>query len=115
MPLDVFVPPRQVTVDSGADVTLRVNVAKFGDGYSQRSEDGLNAEDQAFRGVCVGLTIAQADNLFNFLRSHSAVPFLWNIPLDSVQRKWIATSYSRGYHGGCRQNVNFTLTEVFDL
>jgi phage-related protein len=116
MPLDVFIPPRKVTVPgSGVDSAPRVNSAKFGDGYSQRSGDGLNDVDDTFSGQCSMLTAAQASTLVGFFKAHTSTPFLWTPPLTGVQSKWIATSWSQPYGGSGKLNVSFKLEKVFDL
>ena len=113
--LDTFVPPRKVTTGSSADSVARVNEAKFGDGYSQRSSDGLNADDQTFSGICSGIKADAADALIAFLQAHKFTPFLWAVPLDPVTRKWVYKRHSRAYLGSGLQAISFTLQEVFDL
>lgn len=115
MSLDVLVLPGRMTPGAGAEETPRVNVAKFGDGYSQRSRDGLNATDMTFTGQCPLLTPTKAEALLAFFRAHAATPFLWALPLEVTQRKWIATQWSRSYVNVSRRAVSFTFTEVFDL
>jgi len=53
--------------------------------------------------------------LIAFFKAHIAIPFLWTLPYDTVQRKWIASKWSASYPVTGKQSISFTLTEVFDL
>lgn len=115
MALDTFTPPRKVSTQSTVEEAPRVNSVVFGDGYSQRSQDGLNASNETFSGQCNGLTKTQADTVIAFFRGHTVSAFLWNMPIDSVQRKFIAAKWSRAFMGSGLQSISFTFQEVFDL
>lgn len=115
MPLDVFEPALNPSTPSTKDVNPRVNTAKFGDGYSQRSEDGLNSSEETFQAQWQSLRSSDADTMEAFFRAHKSTPFLWTVPLESVQRKWVAAKWSRGYVGGDTVSLSATFTEVFDL
>jgi phage-related protein len=98
-----------------ADTSPRVNTAKFGDGYSQRSGDGLNADQQTFAGQFVPVSPSIAASIVAFFRDHKSTAFRWTLPCDSVERKWIASKWSVSYPVTGRQAISFTFTEVFDL
>jgi phage-related protein len=115
MALDRLVLPGRLAVGPVSDTAPRVNKAQFGDGYSQRSGDGLNADPQTFSGTVVNLSPAKAADLVNFLRAHKVVPFVWSLPMKNVDRKWTATKWSESFTASNRSAVSFTLTEVFDL
>ena len=115
MPLDVFVPPIGPSTPSGKNVTPRKKEAQFGDGYSQRGGDGLNALPQTFQAQWQSLHSNQADDIEAFFGVHTSTPFLWTLPLEAVQRKWIALSWSRGYVSADTVSLNANLKEVFDL
>jgi phage-related protein len=115
MPLDTFVPPRKVAAGGSIDTSPRINAAMFGDGYSQRSQDGLNDDNETFSGQCMSLTKPQVDDLIAFFKAHKVTPFLWVPPLEDVSVKWTATKWSRAYAGSGLRHVSFTFTKVFDL
>lgn len=115
MPLDVFAPPLAPSTPSSRPVKPRVNEVAFGDGYSQRSGDGLNALPQTFQAQWSVVSSAEADTIEAFFGSHIRTPFLWAVPLESVQRKWLAVDWSRGYVGGDLVSLSANLKEVFDL
>jgi phage-related protein len=96
-------------------VKARVNAAQFGDGYSQRSEDGLNAAPRSYQAVWSTLLSTDADMIQAFLEAHKATPFLWTPPLETIQRKWTFSTSQRGYVGGPTVSLTASLSEVFDL
>lgn len=115
MALDVFDPPRAPGPQSARATQPRVNVARFGDGYSQRSEDGLNATPRTMQPKWASLTVENAEEIENFLDAHRSAAFLWTPPLESVARKWRCVGHSRGYPGGEVVSLSANLEEVFDL
>ncbi len=116
MPLDTFAPTFNPSRDSTQlEVDRRVNKAQFGDGYSQRSGDGLNASPRIFNASWSSLQTAEADTLEAFFDAHKVTPFLWTLPLESVERKWTAGKSRRGYLGGSVVSFSCPLEEVFDL
>ena len=115
MSLDVFSPPSDPAVSSARQAKSRIKSAQFGDGYSQRSSDGLNAVTRAFSAQWASIPSTDADTIEAFLEAHTSTAFLWTPPLDSVQRKWIAGDWSRSYVAGDLVSLSANLTEVFDL
>lgn len=115
MPLDVFAPVLNPSTTSTRAVRARVNSAQFGDGYSQRSMDGLNTTPRTYNANWTGMASTDADTIEAFFAAHTVTPFLWQPPLDTVQRKWIAGNWSRGYPGGDSASLTATFVEVFDL
>ena len=115
MPADIFVPPREPSPTSTRAVRPRVNEAAFGDGYSQRSGDGLNATPRTMQVQWAVLSAAQADVIESFFETHTRSAFLWAVPLEAVQRKWLAVDWSRGYIGADLVSLSANLKEVFDL
>jgi phage-related protein len=114
--LDTFAPTFQPSKDSTQRVVKRrVNTAQFGDGYSQRSGDGLNASPRLFTAAWAALRSTEADIYEAFFDAHKSTPFLWTPPLETVQRKWIAGDSTQGYLGGSTVSLSCPLTEVFDL
>jgi phage-related protein len=116
--MDVFSP----AVDPSANGTTRttnaaVNIAQFGDGYSQRAKDGLNAVSRQVALQWSRLTQEEAADLDSFFESKGgSEAFLYQIPGDSVQRAWITSGpWRNGYEYGTAGSFSVTLQEVFDL
>ncbi|MGR4927268.1 phage tail protein [Bradyrhizobium sp. CAR08] len=116
MALDVFTPIHNPSKEgTRRAVKRRVNTAQFGDGYSQRSGDGLNASPRTFTASWSALAAAEAQVYEDFFDAHKSTPFLWTPPLEVAQRKWIAGDSDQGYLGGSTVSLTCTLTEVFDV
>lgn len=115
MPLDLFEPPLNPAPQSNRPVKPRVNVAQFGDGYSQRGGDGLNASSRSFQAQWPTLTVEQQEAIEAFFEQHTSTAFRWTPPLTSIERKWIASDWTPGYVQGDLVSLSATLTEVFDL
>lgn len=116
MPLDVFAPTHQPsTQGTQRTAKRRINTAQFGDGYGQRSSDGLNASPRTYTAAWQALTKAEADTYEAFFDAHKSTPFLWTPPLETIQRKWIAGDSTENYLGGGKVSYSCPLTEVFDL
>lgn len=115
MAFDTFVPPANPSLQTTRGVKPRINVAQFGDGYSQRSQDGLNAAPRSYSAVWEALLSTDADTIEAFFEAHMVTPFLWTPPLETIQRKWLPTDWSRGYLGGSSVSLTATLAEQFDL
>jgi phage-related protein len=115
MPLDLFLPPIAPAPQSARPVKPRVNEAVFGDGYSQRSEDGLNTVNRTFQAQWPLLTIEQQEAIEDFLELHTSIAFRWTPPLQSIERKWVAVDWTPGYAGADIVSLSANLKEVFDL
>jgi phage-related protein len=117
VPLDVFAPSTNPSNDGTQRATKRrVNAAQFGDGYSQRSGDGLNVSPRTISAQWSMLDQAEAENYEAFFDAHAATPFLWAPPGETLQRKWTAGDSTVGYvpvDGAV--SLSCPLTEVFDL
>lgn len=116
MPLDTFNPTFQPAPDQTQRVVKRrVNSAQFGDGYSQRSSDGLNTSLRTYTAAWASLDSTEADIYEVFFDAHQATAFLWTPPLETVQRKWIAGDSTQNYLGASTVSFSCPLSEVPDL
>lgn len=114
MPLDTFVPVMQPAISSAAAAKPRVNEAVFGDGYSQRSGDGLNAVPRAYVAQWPMLYSEDADEMEAFFENHTSAAFLW-APPDSPERKWRVLDWTRGATSAGVVSLSVNLKQVFDL
>lgn len=110
--------PNLVRPDLQQQVTGRTLTAQFGDGYSQRAPNGLNAVVKSFNVTWRRLNQADKDTLVGVLNSVGSWGVLtWMPPFESVEKKFIVdanTGYSILYEAGWFI-VSTRLTEVFDL
>lgn len=117
MTYPTFTPPAGVNVSIGTaiSVTPRIRRADFGDGYSQRSGDGLNTMPVKTSVEFATLTRAEAASILSFLESRKGyLPFMWKMPGETSARQWIATSWRKTYSDAINQDVSAEFEETFD-
>ena len=99
-------------VDEQATITYRTRVAKFGDGYSQATADGLNNRISAWP---VKFTVSDTDAtaiiaFLDGLKGYQS--FYWTPPLD-VQGFFRCASWQHTAHGAGWNTIHATFEEVF--
>lgn len=113
----LFDPPGVVTISPGSSIATkpRTRVAPFGDGYKQRSGDGLNAIDKKMSLSFTALVKHEADYLEAFFTERAGYkPFRFTPPHHVQERIWIATEWNVTYTGAISYDVTASLEEVFD-
>jgi len=111
-----FSPPVAPSPESDKEVTPRILRADFGDGYAQRSGDGINTMRQVRNLAWNVLTFADADTIEAFFAARSGVEsFYWTAPDEASPRRWLCSTWRRGYVSGNMASLTATFTEVFDL
>ena len=97
------------------DVTPRVRTTVFGDGYTQRSGDGLNTQRQVWSLEFVSDS-SSIDNIETFLRNTGGVDsFDWTPPRQTTALKFIYTSYARAPIGPYTDRLSVSFRQEFDL
>lgn len=110
-----FVPSREPSVASSWEVTPSVNVAKFGDGYEQRAQNGANPIAYAARLVWAGIPISDAKAIE--ADANTGLGFtarLYTLSGD-VQRQWVFEKVSGAYSERLIADLTIEMREVFDL
>lgn len=93
----------------------RVRTLQQGDGYSQRSKDGLNNLDNTISVPWDNLTKAAYDALIAFFDARGgAEAFLWTEPGEATPRKWVCTQWPRTHKPAARYALTAQFQEVFD-
>ncbi len=97
--------------------TPRVRTAKFGDGYEQRTPDGINAMEREFPAlVWTPLSAANKDVILNFLRARKgSEPFRWTPPAEAQSIVVKAVTWTVRRASGPWWTVEATFVRVFDL
>lgn len=103
-----WIPDYQCAVE----IAPRLRGAKFGDGYEQRVEDGINTQPKAW-----SLTFGVRDHddamdIKNFLRAQGASSFDWTDP-DGDALKWVCRRISHQINGHNNEIVSVTFEQVF--
>lgn len=96
MPLDTFPISYGPSMPCEPSVTARVNKAQFGDGYSQRSGDGINNMEVSWSVQWQNLTHEEADDAWDFLMGKMGyVAFLWTPPRADAPQKFTSEKFQR--------------------
>lgn len=109
----------QPTYSSKVGTENQTNVAKLGDGYSQRSPKGINTFDQTINLVYQNRTQREAKAITNYVQDKAgATPFEILIPdqflNDDPNQKWIAAGCDVTPVSFQRFDITVTVSRVFD-
>lgn len=100
--------------DAEEDVATAVLTAKFGDGYEQRAQDGINSVKSKWSLTFSLRTKAEVSAIADFLRARAgAISFEWAPPGETL-RKFKCTSWRRALRTDSDSRLSCTFEEVFD-
>ena len=105
-----------VAISEGGRLTETPTVDKvsFGDGYVQRSEQGLNHIRIKRSVPWRAITTAERDTLTNFLRARGGTEaFLWTLPEEAVARRWVCEKWSSTRQAGDIWNMDAEFVEDY--
>ncbi len=116
MTTPTFAPARNpVASASTVDMTPRILKADFGDGYSQRTEDGLNAQQDDATWVWSYCSADEFENLRAFFASmKGALSFFWTPPDEAVPKKFICSQWTKSFDSAVTRTMTAKFTQVFD-
>lgn len=112
-----FNPPKAPTYNYKSQTVTRIRRSDFGDGYSQRSGDGLNAVQKKVDLTFVGLSTFEADAMDAFFAEQGGYrAFFYTLPDEGVPRKWISTpeGWAKEPVGPGKWQFSVQLEEAFD-
>jgi phage-related protein len=96
----------------------RVNKVQFGDGYSARSKDGINADAEKPTVRWEHLTQAEFSYIWDFMTARGGVEsFTYTIPwlsAGNTNRKYICPRFSRTKHSINDYDISCEWEEVFE-
>lgn len=105
-----------ITQAAQGDTEFRVNTIQYGNGYSQRAVDGLNAKVDSWTLDWDNLYESEFESLVTaFDAAGGADYFTWTAPGDSSAKKFIVPKYTRRIVAGNMFSISATLNQVFDL
>jgi phage-related protein len=115
MAWDTFSPPQNPSQDGySVSTTARLLSSTFGDGYVQRTPDGLNYVGSTVSLSWAEITQAHWTSIQAFLDAHNAVPFLYQLPSASAVQQWSCSAYKLGaFDGKIWYGNSLTLTQDF--
>lgn len=95
------------------DTTLSVNEAQFGDGYGQRSADGLNNRSSSYNLTFIG-DASKISAIMAFLDARAgAESFFWT-PLLRPQALFTCQKYTEPTKDGDIYTITATFDQTFD-
>lgn len=94
----------------------RALAVKFGDGYEQRSADGINTDLQSWQLTFANLSIADADTIETFFVTNttSITPFTWTPPNYATPSKYLCRTWTRNEINTTHATIAATFEEVAD-
>jgi len=105
------------TVGSGYDRSFRMLSAGFGEGFEQRSQDGINTVKETWRVSWRDIPTATAVTIKTFLNLRGTVEaFLWTPPAGTQLKVVMRKGYKETYNK--TENVSTiatTFEQVFDV
>lgn len=88
--------------------------AKFGDGYEQRAEDGLNSLPEKWDLQFINRDTTEGDAIDAFLKTHKGVSyFQWTTP-QAVTGNFICRSWTYSLDKGNNVTITARFEQVFD-
>lgn len=116
MALLTFNPGRNPNLGMGFDVQPAVLTAAYGDGYKQRTPEGINSMPRSFTLEWNPCLTTEADYMIAFFETHKgATPFWWTSPRDTTPRKYVCTRWKRTEPQWNASGVMATFEEDFSL
>lgn len=101
---------------STASMEFRTREANFGDGYTQRSGDGLNTEIETIPLIWNTLTESEYNTIIDFLKEREGYKaFNFTAPGQSSSKKWICKKYNGYPRAYTVYYLEATFTRVYDL
>lgn len=98
--------------DPAATIAFRTKSARFGDGYEQRAQDGINNRSQSWPLTFTGQK-ARIKEIMAFLDRHAgATPFFWSDPLGE-QMLYRCSEYQPKAMGGDAYTLTATFEQAF--
>lgn len=97
-------------------VKPRVIWNEFGDGYSQRTADGINNTGAEWRVGWQGRIISDIDTLEAFFEARGGhEEFDWTPEREGSSKKFVCREWTRTFVANGNDSIRATLVEVFDL
>ena len=107
--------PFEPTRASNRNVTPRFLRADLGDGYDQRSGDGIQTIKEEWSVTFEALDQTSANTLIAFFEDLQGYQkFEWIPFRQTVAKKFICPSWSESYRGAGLTSVSASFVEVFD-
>lgn len=107
----------KISQSSTKAIEKNILVAKFGDGYEQRTPNGLNYVRQKWSIQWENISLTDLQTIESAIATtrYGADAFLWTPFTESTQKKFLYDAHDVQFLSGDLATVNMTITQVFDL
>lgn len=113
---DTWTPPIAPSYNSSTSFEPRVLVAKLGDGYEQRTADGLNITPLKGTLNFESLTKTQLDAIVDFMAAKNGIEsFFYTFPEEVSARLIICQKWDKVWKTSSAYALQLTVREVFDI
>lgn len=99
---------------TSSDIQIRQRSAKFGDGYEQRVEDGINSRVIKGQWQWDAMLIADADAIVVFLSANALTGFRYTLPSESTELNYKVTGITINHLGSGLKTVSAQVEQIFD-
>lgn len=107
----------KISQASAGGVKFRTIKSQFGDGFGQRTPDGLNSRVEMWNLTWENITSSDKATLIAVFDAAGSSEYMtWTTP-DGLAGKWIIgeNGYTKNTKGGSVWTVSVSLEQVFDL
>jgi phage-related protein len=105
-----YVPDRGFSKQS----TPRNLIMQFGDGYSHRVSDGINAMNTLWNLSFSSRSLADAAAIISFFESNAGVTaFQWTPPDEATQYNVVCTAWSQVYESVATRTISATFERIY--
>lgn len=118
MTIPRFTPPVNPSYSSEGKINLRIKKIQYGNGYSQRSTDGVNSIGHTYTLTWQNISKNDYLSILSFLLARQGVEaFKYTVPgHDNIERLYIATgSISHNSIAADVFDISTDIEECFDL
>jgi phage-related protein len=100
---------------SAVETTPRLKLVQMGDGYIQRTSDGINASREKWTLVFKNISDQDYSDINGFLKGNIGYSFDWKPPGESSTRKFLVQdAWKRDFVSYNVNNLSVTFIQVFE-
>lgn len=102
--------------DNGVEMTQKPRVlsGQFGDGYEQRTADGINTQPEEWALTFTAQTVTERNAILAFFRARAGVEwFNWTSPFGTTGR-WVCSEWTGSPTNAVANSITAKFTQKFD-
>lgn len=100
--------------EGSAEISVRTRSVQLGDGYRQRTPDGINTIAESWNVAFIVKSIADLNTLEAFLLARQGIDgILWTPPDSATPKTYIATAWTKQHLGGFTWKLSCKFDRVY--